>query len=394
MAAKSTHRIICLLIAAAGFAAGTLWSYSAAAEGALAIGLPSDIAKEGYASGYSYNAKTMDEARRIAMEYCRKAPTNQKVRSLCKVIETFSNRCVAVSLDPKAGTPGAGWGIGDDIRAAERQALSRCEATAGPSRRAACVVTESNCDGQADAANRCEKLSGDAAIAACDEAIQKSPQVAVNYNNRSYEYRNKGDVDRALADLNKALEINPKYPIALNNRANIYRDRGDRGQALADYGKAIEFNPKYDLAYFNRGLTYLYSGNPDKALADINQASELDPKDALYALWVDIVNKRSNLKSRLAEAAAQIDMTKWPAPVIRLYLGQMTPGAALAAADDVDVKRRRVCEANFFLGELALQQGTKEEASRLFRLATTDCPKNRSAWTGAAGELKGLGITP
>jgi lipoprotein NlpI len=396
MAGKSTNQIIPLLIAAAAFATGTMWSHSVAAEGALAVGLPSDVAKGGYATGYSYNAKTMDEARATAMDYCRKAPTNNKAKSLCKVIETFSNRCVAVSMDPKAGTPGAGWGIGDDLRAAEREALARCEATAGPARRAACVVSNSDCDGQANAANRCEKLSGDAAIAACNEAILKKPEVAVNYNNRGFEYRNKGDIDRALTDFNKAIELNPKYPIGLNNRANVYRDRGDIGRALADYGKAIESDPKYHLAYFNRGRVYFYNGNPDKALADINQASELDPKDAFYALWIDIVNKRSNLPSRLAQAMTQIDMTKWPAPVIRLYLGQMTPGAVLAAADDpdADIKRRRVCDANFFIGELALQQGTKEEAARLFRIAATDCPKDRTAGNGANAELTALGITP
>src|ERR1700731_342889 len=54
--------------------------------------------------------------------------------------------------------------------------------------------------------------------------------------------------------------------------------------------------------------------------------------------------------------------TKWPAPVIRLYLGQTTSAAVLAAADDpaADVKQRRLCDANFFIGELALQQGSKE----------------------------------
>ena len=52
----------------------------------------------------------MDEARKTAMDYCLKAPTNGKAKALCKVIETFSNRCVAVSMDPKAGTPGVGWG--------------------------------------------------------------------------------------------------------------------------------------------------------------------------------------------------------------------------------------------------------------------------------------------
>jgi lipoprotein NlpI len=371
-----------------------MWSHSVAAEGALAVGLPSDVAKEGYASGYSYNAKTMDDARRVAMDYCHKSPTNQKVRSLCKVIQTFSNRCVAVSLDPKAGTPGAGWGIGDDLRAAEGQALSRCAATAGPARRAACVVTQSDCDGQANAANRCEMLSGDAAIAACDEAILKNPQSAVNYNNRAFEYRNKGDADRAMTDLNKAIELNPKYSTAYNNRGNVYRDRGDTDRALADFDKTIELNSKDERAYLNRGLMNLYGGKPDKALADINQASELDPKDAFSALMVDLVNKRSNLPSRLAQAMTQIDMTKWPAPVIRLFLGQLTPGAVLAAAEDpdADTKRRRLCEANFFIGELALQQGTKEEAARLFRIAATDCPKDRTAGDAARGELKVLGI--
>jgi lipoprotein NlpI len=396
MARRSANRIVSSLVMAASFTAGIVWSYSVAAEGALAIGVPSDVAKEGYASGYSYNAKTKEDARATAMDYCRKAPTGQKAKSLCKVIETFSNRCVAVSMDPKAGTPGAGWGIGDDLRAAERLALSRCEATAGAARRSACVVSNSHCDGQADAGYRCEVLSGDAAIASCDEAIRQYPKTAVNYNNRGFEYRNKGDTGRALADFSKAIELNPKYAMAYNNRGSVYRDKGDTDRALADYGKSIEIDPRYIKPYFNRGLIYLYGGKPDKALADINQASELDPKDAYYALWVDIVTKRSNLPSRLAQAMTQIDMAKWPAPVVRLYLGQLTPGAVLAAADDpdADTKRRRACDANFFIGELALQQGTKEEASRLFRLAAADCPKDRTARDGADAELKALGIAP
>ena len=74
----------------------------------------------------------------------------------------------------------------------------------------------------------------------------------------------------------------------------------------------------------------------------------------------------------------------------------LTSGAVLAAADDpdADVKRRRVCDANFFIGELALQQGTKEEAARLFRTAATGCPKDRTSGDGANAELKVLGITP
>jgi hypothetical protein len=52
-------------------------------------------------------------------------------------------------MDPAAGTPGVGWSIAADLHTAEKQALSKCEATAGPGRAAACVVDHSSCDGAA-----------------------------------------------------------------------------------------------------------------------------------------------------------------------------------------------------------------------------------------------------
>ncbi len=79
--------------------------------------------------------------------------------------------------------------------------------------------------------------------------------------------------------------------------------------------------------------------------------------------------------------------------MVRLYLGQMTPEAALAAADDPDanVKQGQVCEANFYSGELALQQGKKDAAMRLLRLAAADCPKSFIEYDGAIAELRAHG---
>ena len=67
-----------------------------------------------------------------------------------------------------------------------------------------------------------------------------------------------------------------------------------------------------------------------------------------------------------------------------------------AAADDanLDKKKRQVCEATFFSGELVLQQGAKDEAARLFRLAAGDCPHASIYWESAQAELKALGETP
>jgi len=50
--------------------------------------------------------------------------------------------------------------------------------------------------------------------------------------------------------------------------------------------------------------------------------------------------------------------------------------------------------ANFFSGELALLEGAKDDATRLFRLAAADCPKIFAQWAAAKAELKALGMTP
>jgi lipoprotein NlpI len=175
-----------------------------------------------------------------------------------------------------------------------------------------------------------------------------------------------------------------------------FRNKGDLDHAIADYTQVIALDPKNAGAYFSRGRVALLKSSLPMALADLNQATALAPSNAYAALWLDIANRRSNLPSRLADAAKQIDMTKWPAPVIRLYIGQLTPEAVLAAANDpnADTKKRQVCEANFHTGEFDLQQGKKDDAMRLFRLATVGCPESLISTEGATAELKALGATP
>jgi hypothetical protein len=132
-------------------AAAMLWPGPAAAEGALAIGLPKNVAKDGFAYGYTTAKATADVARAEALATCKKPADNKspKATAICAVIASFHDQCVAVSEDPQAGTPGVGWAVADDLRSAEAQALAKCEQTAGPKRRAACIVDHSDCDGTA-----------------------------------------------------------------------------------------------------------------------------------------------------------------------------------------------------------------------------------------------------
>jgi lipoprotein NlpI len=241
-----------------------------------------------------------------------------------------------------------------------------------------------------------DKGDFDRAIADYNRAVELDPKSSISHNNLCDAYLDKGNTDRAIADCDDAIRLDPAFAVAYRNRGNAYRYKGEIESAVADYDHAIKLSPKFLQAYLARGLLRLGVGELSDSLADINQASALNPKDPYTALWLDIVNKRSKLPSRLAEATTQIDMTKWPAPVIRLYLGQMTPEAVLAAAAHGDASKREseVCEANFFSGELALQHGSKAEATRLFRIAEEGCPKDSFQLIAAKDELKALGARP
>jgi hypothetical protein len=133
------------------FGCAVLWSNHSSAEGALAVGVPADVAKQGFAYAYINNKASLEEASTVALASCRSpsAVKSPQARALCTVINTYHNQCVAVAEDPAPGTPGIGWSIANDLRTAEAQALAKCEATAGPGRRAACKVDNSGCDGTA-----------------------------------------------------------------------------------------------------------------------------------------------------------------------------------------------------------------------------------------------------
>jgi lipoprotein NlpI len=191
--------------------------------------------------------------------------------------------------------------------------------------------------------------------------------------------------------------LDTRGPDVRNSRGtNKVLSKNDLGQVIGYYNAAIKHDPKDDDAYFHRGVAKYFAGALPQAMADITQASKIDPTYAYYALWIDIIDKRSNAASRLPQATARLDMAKWPAPVIHMFLGETTPQAVLAAADDRDptTKMGQLCEANFYIGERALQQGDKAEATRLFKLAAAGCPREFVEGPSANAELEALGAVP
>ena len=241
-----------------------------------------------------------------------------------------------------------------------------------------------------------EKGDVDKAIVDYSQAMALNPKFANAFENRGSAYHVKGDFDRSLADLNQAISLAPKLVSAYNKRGNTYRSMGELDRALADYNRAIALDPKLVTAHFGRALTEVYLQSLPEAFADFSRSNELNPTYAYAALWLDIVAKRSNLPTRLAQWATRIDMTKWPAPIVRLFLGQLSEAEVRAAAENRDLvtEQGQVCETNFYFGERALQHADKENALRHFQLAATNCPKGFDEWASARAELKMLSANP
>jgi hypothetical protein len=124
------------------------WPGLAGAEGAMAVGIARGGVAKGYATGFAINQPTVKAARSNAVEQCRKTKSsNADAKSGCEAVVTFRNKCVASAVDPKNGTPGAGWGIGESQKTADSQALARCRTTAGSDRAEFCEITDRYCDG-------------------------------------------------------------------------------------------------------------------------------------------------------------------------------------------------------------------------------------------------------
>jgi hypothetical protein len=122
------------------------------AAGAVALGEPSDIAKDGVAIFAQVGASNAKAAKDLALAGCKAlGHASETTKALCKIVATFENQCVAEAFDPEDGTPGFGWSMAPNSKQATEQALSNCRDTAGPERQDKCVVGPRNlwCDGSA-----------------------------------------------------------------------------------------------------------------------------------------------------------------------------------------------------------------------------------------------------
>lgn len=262
------------------------------------------------------------------------------------------------------------------------------------------------------------------AIEAYTECIRLDPHSALAFHARGYAYYVSHNDDRAIQDLNEAIRLEPGYGDAFRERARAYEDKIDYEHAIQDYAEAIRIKPaeyqllydraydyqrvgEYSLAvadldelvrrfpqsadaYRDRGVAYLLWGHLGEAQRDISRAVKLNPRGYYEVIWLYIARAKAGAKAEdeLAQNAVALNMTKWPAPVIQLFLGKISSDAVLQAAADKDPEKsaKQQCQANFYIAEYQAFHGQSETARKTFRQAAENCNPNYFLYVKSAQE--------
>lgn len=114
------------ILASALLVAALAWTNATHAEGALAVGIPEGNPARGFK--WDLRVNTPDAAT-LVLEDCHRAK-NPRTGAACKLIGTFTDKCVAVTSngEPAAPVTAAGWAIAPDRVTAVNQALEKCDA--------------------------------------------------------------------------------------------------------------------------------------------------------------------------------------------------------------------------------------------------------------------------
>ncbi|HEY1976130.1 MAG TPA: tetratricopeptide repeat protein [Candidatus Baltobacteraceae bacterium] len=201
-------------------------------------------------------------------------------------------------------------------------------------------------------------------------------------------YSNLGYFSAAIAAFDAVLQQQPSQPYVLEGRGAAYFSKGDSAKAIRDFTEASRA-PNGQRAFLELAVVKFSIGDVSMALKNAKRAYETNPNDAYAALWLVVASRSLHLRAP-AVAAKAATLPKWPAPVIRAYLGAMPFSALEAAAVSSSpfTARMQLCEARFYSGVHDLQSGRNDRGRELLRLAKAQCPFAEAERAAAAAILR------
>jgi lipoprotein NlpI len=237
------------------------------------------------------------------------------------------------------------------------------------------------------------------AIVEANKAIQICNTYDRAYHLRGRIFMETGKYDSAEEDFSKALQLNPDFSDALYQRGICRNNQRHFDDAIEDFNKVVAADPADLQALYCRASAYKYSGALDKALADyrkieaadknnhivsrqiafINyetndlQAAErqfartlqIEPADMYAAIFLHIVQTKLKKPSDINAVAAKIkDSDEWPAPVVKMFAGTLSPEKCVElASSGKPADQWKLSGALFYAAEKSLFDGDKDKAA-------------------------------
>lgn len=210
------------------------------------------------------------------------------------------------------------------------------------------------------------------------------------YRGRAIAYLRQNQCKPAIADLDAYIRLKTADVQALELRGDAHACAGDLQAADSDLSLAIAAKPDR-AAYWNRGRLRWRMKKFAGAADDFAQVVTIEPQNGYVVLWLELSRARAGtLDPKVgAHDIDQLESRDWPAPLIKLFVGEAKQEDMAAAALRGDSKAvpNQQCEANFYVAEWWLAHQDAASAKPLLEAAAQNCPKNFVEYNEARFEL-------
>ena len=95
----------------------------------------------------------------------------------------------------------------------------------------------------------------ESALADCDAALAKSPDVAAYLDSRAFVMLRLGRLDEAIAGYTRAIHAAPRQAASLYGRGVAWSRKGDKAQAAADQAAALKIDANVRTEFETYGVT-------------------------------------------------------------------------------------------------------------------------------------------
>jgi carboxyl-terminal processing protease len=211
------------------------------------------------------------------------------------------------------------------------------------------------------------------ARAAFEKAVALNPDDANSRYQRGTALADLGEFDAARVDVARAIEMKSDEVAYYDQLAAIDLAKGDATAAVADVERGVAVSQDYwgGAAI----LAYYLVGKFDRTIAMAEAGQKSDPAYPYFTIWKALAQRASGDKigaiDTLNAGRAAIGTSDWPAPLMDYLAGRISESKlrALAASNNPKVHSERLCEINFYSGELAYIAGDEAAARTALRAA-------------------------